>query len=218
MVMPRSFSRSMESRTCPTAFLASMVPVRDRRRSARVDLAGSMWATMEKLRIRSMAIVFRISRGELRCVGGKAGASAHDGAVLEDGSGADLGARGDANARAHDAVAEDRSEPDRHAVPETGALHHRSRSHLAASTENGRGAHAGIITEPAGRAHHPGRQGLHAGAEARVGGDRAPIAGRSHEAEIGSDMAGEQVEMGLPVLGRAPAGDPVAVAGAAAER
>src|SRR5262249_47920971 len=60
MVMPRSFSRSMESRTCPTAFLASMVPVTDRSRSASVDLPWSMWATMEKLRISAVLIWLRI--------------------------------------------------------------------------------------------------------------------------------------------------------------
>src|SRR5690242_5771487 len=62
MVIPRSFSRSIESSTWPTAFLASMVPVRERSRSARVDLPWSMWATMEKLRIRSMAILLRVPR------------------------------------------------------------------------------------------------------------------------------------------------------------
>src|SRR5229473_3451017 len=34
MVIPRSFSRSIESRTWSTAFFASMVPVRDRSRTA----------------------------------------------------------------------------------------------------------------------------------------------------------------------------------------
>src|SRR6266545_1968534 len=63
--MPRSFSRSMESSTCPTAFLGSMVPVRDRSRSASVDLPWSMCATMEKLRISAVAILARISRPAL---------------------------------------------------------------------------------------------------------------------------------------------------------
>src|SRR5437667_8717782 len=39
-----------------------MVPVRESSRSARVDLPWSMWATIEKLRIRSMAIRLRITR------------------------------------------------------------------------------------------------------------------------------------------------------------
>src|SRR5512138_3662198 len=100
-----------------------------------------MWATIEKLRIRSMAIVLRISRVESRCVGGKAVASAHDGAVFEDGARGDLGVRSDADTGAHDAVAQTRSRADGHVLPEDGALHRCSRSDAAARAENGRRAH-----------------------------------------------------------------------------
>src|SRR3972149_3938510 len=61
IVIPRSRSRSMESSTWSTAFLGSIAPVRASSRSARVDLPWSMWATMEKFRIRESATKFRIS-------------------------------------------------------------------------------------------------------------------------------------------------------------
>src|SRR3990172_3736807 len=64
IVIPRSRSRSMESSTWSTAFLGSMAPVRASSRSARVDLPWSMWATMEKFRIRESATKFRISRDD----------------------------------------------------------------------------------------------------------------------------------------------------------
>src|SRR6266487_1212876 len=177
-----------------------------------------MWATMEKLRIRSMAIVLRISRGELRCVGGKTGASAHDGAVLEDGSRGDLGMRSDADPGAYDAVAQHRSGADGHVLPEDGALPHRPRSDVAARPENGRRAHAGILLDPAGRADDDRRRDLGPGAHGRIVGDRAPIAGRPREAEISLHTTGQQIQMSLPVLGRAADIDPVAVADPAEAR
>src|SRR5580765_3092976 len=105
IVIPRSFSRSIESRTWSTAFLASMVPVRDRSRSARVDLPWSMWATMEKLRIRSMAIRLRIPRrsAPLRPAGPlEAGPVGDGGARAEDRGGAELRAGPDAGPGGHD--------------------------------------------------------------------------------------------------------------------
>ena len=52
MVMPRSRSMSMLSRSCSCMSLLATVPVSWRRRSASVDLPWSMWAMMLKLRIR----------------------------------------------------------------------------------------------------------------------------------------------------------------------
>src|SRR5579862_2263030 len=51
MVMPRSRSMSMESRIWSLASRAETALVAWRRRSARVDLPWSTWATMEKLRM-----------------------------------------------------------------------------------------------------------------------------------------------------------------------
>src|SRR6266511_1267311 len=53
IVIPRSRSSSIESRTCGRCPLAT-APVSSRKRSASVDLPWSMWAMIEKLRIRSM--------------------------------------------------------------------------------------------------------------------------------------------------------------------
>src|SRR5213592_1876195 len=52
MVMPRSRSRSIESRTCARMSRGSTVCVSSRMRSASVDLPWSMWAMIEKLRMR----------------------------------------------------------------------------------------------------------------------------------------------------------------------
>src|SRR5271154_538660 len=51
MVIPRSRSISIESSTCSFISRAVRPPVSWIRRSERVDLPWSMWATMEKLRI-----------------------------------------------------------------------------------------------------------------------------------------------------------------------
>ena len=51
MVMPRSRSRSMVSRTCSIISRAESAPVTSSRRSARVDLPWSMCAMMEKFRM-----------------------------------------------------------------------------------------------------------------------------------------------------------------------
>src|SRR5262245_47811412 len=54
MVMPRSRSSSIESSSWGTCVRASTAPVSSRMRSASVDLPWSMWAMIEKFRIRSM--------------------------------------------------------------------------------------------------------------------------------------------------------------------
>src|SRR5665647_2296551 len=53
MVMPRSRSMSMRSRYCARIARGSTIPVICSIRSARVDLPWSMWAMMQKLRMRS---------------------------------------------------------------------------------------------------------------------------------------------------------------------
>src|SRR5262245_44014483 len=55
MVMPRSRSISIESSTCSTISRSSSPPVSWISRSASVDLPWSIWATIEKLRVLSMA-------------------------------------------------------------------------------------------------------------------------------------------------------------------
>ena len=57
MVMPRSRSRSIESRYCARMSRASTAPVSSSMRSASVDLPWSMWAMIERLRMRSMVAV-----------------------------------------------------------------------------------------------------------------------------------------------------------------
>src|SRR3989304_1324465 len=103
IVIPRSRSRSMESSTWSTAFLGSMAPVRASSRSARVDLPWSMWATMEKFRIRESATKFRISRDDF---------------VFPDyGAGGDPRASSDHGPGAHHACPEDGGPPPRVAPP-----------------------------------------------------------------------------------------------------
>src|SRR6185503_7696059 len=55
MVMPRSRSSSMSSRNCADISRAETAPVRSRSRSASVDFPWSMWAMIEKLRMRSVS-------------------------------------------------------------------------------------------------------------------------------------------------------------------
>src|SRR6266511_5928909 len=55
MVIPRSRSRSIESSIWGTWARASTAPVSSRILSASVDLPWSMWAMIEKLRMRSIA-------------------------------------------------------------------------------------------------------------------------------------------------------------------
>src|SRR5207245_10939908 len=52
MVMPRSRSSSMSSRNCADISRAETAPVASRMRSASVDFPWSMWAMIEKLRMR----------------------------------------------------------------------------------------------------------------------------------------------------------------------
>ena len=51
MVTPFSRSKSIESRICSVVSRSGTVPVRCRKRSARVDLPWSIWAIMQKLRM-----------------------------------------------------------------------------------------------------------------------------------------------------------------------
>src|SRR3989304_6127082 len=106
IVIPRSRSRSMESSTWSTAFLGSMAPVRASSRSARVDLPWSMWATMEKFRIRESATKFRISRDDFVFRDYRPGIDARP--FADPGSGP------------HHALPDDGGLADRHAVPEDG--------------------------------------------------------------------------------------------------
>src|SRR6266508_2221314 len=57
IVMPRSRSRSMVSRTWSCISRWLMAPVRSSRRSASVDLPWSMWAMMQKFRTRACLVV-----------------------------------------------------------------------------------------------------------------------------------------------------------------
>ena len=56
IVMPRSRSRSIESRYCSRISRMSTAPVTSRMRSDSVDFPWSMWAMMEKLRIRASSM------------------------------------------------------------------------------------------------------------------------------------------------------------------
>ena len=65
MVMPRSRSKSMVSSTCSRMSRGLIAPVRSNRRSARVDLPWSMWAMMQKLRMRATSLTLRTVDGGL---------------------------------------------------------------------------------------------------------------------------------------------------------
>src|SRR5512132_2608704 len=65
--MPRSRSSSMESSSCGRC-PRSTAPVSSRKRSARVDLPWSMWAMMEKLRIRSIWPAMSMASGAPRTI------------------------------------------------------------------------------------------------------------------------------------------------------
>src|SRR4051812_32581263 len=56
MVMPRSRSMSIESRYCARMSRADTAPVSSSTRSDRVDLPWSMWAMIEKLRMRERSM------------------------------------------------------------------------------------------------------------------------------------------------------------------
>ena len=58
IVMPRSRSMSMESSIWSARSRASTVCVSSRMRSEMVDLPWSMWATIEKLRMCDVSILF----------------------------------------------------------------------------------------------------------------------------------------------------------------
>src|SRR5262245_28255850 len=161
--MPRSFSRSIESSTCPTAFLASMVPVRDRSRSARVDLPWSMCATIEKFRTWAMAITAQsITFGAAgrRAPGGSGGDArvvGHDAAGLDDSARVDAGACPDPGPRAHHAAAQMRAGADRDVLPEHRALDDGALAHDASVTEHGGGPDPRAAGDAAARAEHRGR-------------------------------------------------------------
>src|SRR3990172_302810 len=109
IVIPRSRSRSMESSTWSTAFWGSRARVRASSRSARVDLPWSMWATMEKFRIRESATNFRISRDDF---------------VFPDyGPGGQAGPLSDPGPGPPPAPPDAGGLADRHAVPEDGLFH-----------------------------------------------------------------------------------------------
>src|SRR5436309_12853333 len=63
MVMPRSRSRSMESSTCARMSRDSTVCVISRMRSASVDFPWSMWAMIEKLRMRAWSAMRTLRLG-----------------------------------------------------------------------------------------------------------------------------------------------------------
>src|SRR5262245_7381247 len=126
--MPRSRSRSIESSTWSTAFLASIVPVKARNRSASVDLPWSMWATIEKFRILARVTTPQSntrppagrppgprSAGEPRVV-------RDDGARLEDDTGPDARAGPDPDVGGHDTPAQHCARTHRHPLPEHGLL------------------------------------------------------------------------------------------------
>src|SRR5207247_827419 len=71
IVIPRSRSRSIVSSTCSRISRLSSVPVSSIRRSARVDLPWSIWATMQKLRMWSwrMGREYRGARYQVSCQG-----------------------------------------------------------------------------------------------------------------------------------------------------
>ena len=147
---------------------------------------------------------------ELRCVGGRAGASGHVGTVLEHGPGADAGMRADTDTGTHDAVAQHGSGADRNALPENGTLHGGPRSHDTALTQDSGRPNAGVVFESAACADDDGRGRSDAGAEDGVAGNRAPLAASvcgspdgPRGGQIGLDTAGQQIEMSLPVLCRA---------------
>src|SRR3954447_14462750 len=62
IVMPRSRSMSIESRYCSRMSRASTAPVSSRMRSESVDLPWSTWAMIERLRMRSRAVVMGFDR------------------------------------------------------------------------------------------------------------------------------------------------------------
>src|SRR5712691_2818236 len=202
MVIPRSFSRSIESSTWSTAFFASMVPVRDRSRSARVDLPWSMWATMEKLRIRSIAIRLRIARPcagrrvptplqnprHTRLAGLRTGIGGDDGVGFEDRGEAELGVGADAGARPHDAVAQHCARAYHDVVPEDGAL------------DPGAGADDAVAAE------HGVRPYPRARLDARAGADHARGRDRRVRGDAGARRDGAAIR-GRPG-GREPGGDP----------
>src|SRR6266851_4881438 len=66
MVMPRSRSRSMESRTCSCISRCVSAPVISRRRSASVDLPWSMCAMMQKFRMNFGSIFLAYQCSQLR--------------------------------------------------------------------------------------------------------------------------------------------------------
>ena len=73
MVIPRSLSKSMESRTWATIFLALTAPVYSNNRSARVDFPWSIWAMIQKFRIRAWSMKTSSLSGTMMIVPALAG-------------------------------------------------------------------------------------------------------------------------------------------------
>src|SRR3990170_6748747 len=195
IVIPRSRSRSMESSTWSTAFLGSMAPVRASSRSARVDLPWSMWATMEKFRIRESATKFRISRDDF---------------VFSDyGAGGDPRASSDHGPGAHHACPDDGGLADRHALPEDGLFDAAAPADAHVVSEHAERAHAGLGLQPDCGAENrrPPDDGPGGDGHARPNPDvPAPGSGRG-EGRV--HEAFEEVHLREAVLLRAPDVPPV---------
>src|SRR5262245_54209570 len=72
MVMPFSRSRSMASSTCSFMSFDEIVCVISSRRSASVDFPWSMWAMMQKLRVRSGGMRLKSARSSCPSAGARA--------------------------------------------------------------------------------------------------------------------------------------------------
>ena len=229
IVMPRSRSRSIESSTWSTAFLASIVPVRDSRRSASVDLPWSMWATMEKLRMRAMAHPAQnITPRRAQAADGpgvsaptRAPAGTTVALAPMHGAGADDGAGADRDVRAHDAVADARR-PRRPRRRPTG----RRRDHRrpAPTAQRSPSTASGPTSRARARAgcRAPTTHGRDRPCAAPI--DRAspatsePPRRRRGGVSVGRDAARHQVELPCAVLRRAADVEPVVVGDPAVER
>src|SRR5262245_4426754 len=205
--MPRSFSRSMESSTWPTAFFASMVPVSERSRSARVDLPWSMCATMEKLRIRAVLIVCTISRPVLARVRQKALVRGDDAIRFEHDARLDSGACSDLGSRADDAIAHDGAVADRYVIPEDCAGDVSVAADHAVLAQHGLRADTAPGANAAAGPDDTGAANLGCRVDGDVVGDPPPIGARDHAQRRGH-LAVHEVQLGLPVLGGIPDVEP----------
>src|SRR5262249_13183981 len=91
MVMPISRSRSMSSRYCSRISRFSTAPQASSRRSARVLLPWSMWAMIEKLRIRAISIGLILAEAERRACDAKYGSRGSSFGVRRRGPGLCIG-------------------------------------------------------------------------------------------------------------------------------